>query len=112
MERDGSALAKLGGGMTDTALVILMVGIAAFHLRMHHRERNDDVDNCYDDNDDDNDDNKGEGSPWTVLADAATAAADLILARRAWVAVAAARDDDDNDQLTTANEAILPSRPE
>ena len=38
VERYGSALAKLGGGMTDTALAMLTVGIAASHLRMHHRE--------------------------------------------------------------------------
>jgi hypothetical protein len=35
MERDKSALAKLGGGMMDTALAILMAGIIASHLRMH-----------------------------------------------------------------------------
>ncbi len=38
VERDESALAKLGGGMTDTALAILMAGITASHLRMHRRE--------------------------------------------------------------------------
>jgi hypothetical protein len=36
------------------------------------------------------------GSPWTVVADAAKAAADLILARRAW-AVAARYNDRDNN---------------
>ena len=29
---------KLGGGMTDTALAMLMAGIAVSHLRMHLRE--------------------------------------------------------------------------
>ena len=38
VERDESALAKLGGGMTDTSLAILMAGITASHLRMHRRE--------------------------------------------------------------------------
>jgi hypothetical protein len=38
VECDESALAKLGGGMTDTALAILMAGITAFHLRMHCRK--------------------------------------------------------------------------
>ena len=33
-----SALAKLGGGMTDTALAMLTAGIAASHLRMHRRK--------------------------------------------------------------------------
>ena len=33
-----STLAKLGGGMTDTALAMLTAGIAASHLRMHRRK--------------------------------------------------------------------------
>ena len=52
VERNGSALAKLGGAMTDTALAILIAGIAASHLHMHRHERNDDNNDCYDDNDD------------------------------------------------------------
>ena len=43
------------------------------------------------DDDDDDDDDEG-GLPWMVMADAATAAADLILARRAWAVVV--RDND------------------
>ena len=82
----------------DTALAILIVGIVASHLRMHCRERDDDDDDCYDNKDDNNnEDNKGGGLPWMVLADAAVAAADLVLAMRAWAAVAAVRDEDDND---------------
>ena len=34
-----STLAKLGGGMTDTALAILMAGITVSHLCMHRREQ-------------------------------------------------------------------------
>jgi hypothetical protein len=74
VERDGSALAKLGRGMTDTALVILMVGIAASHLCMNRHERDNDDDKCYDDddnneddNDDDNDNDEGGGWLWLVL---------------------------------------------
>ncbi len=64
--------------MTDTALVILMAGIAASHLRMNRHECDDDDDNCYDDDDnedddDNNDNDEGGGSLWTVLADAAAA---------------------------------------
>jgi len=108
VEGDESALAKLGGAMTDTALAILMAGIVASHLRMHRCKR-DDVDNdCYDDDDDDND-GEGGGSPWTVLVDATAAAADLVLAcgwrwwrRRATTMTMIA--------MTRAREAILPSR--
>jgi hypothetical protein len=42
--RDGSALAKLGGGTTDTTLAMLMAGIAASHLCMHCCEPGDDND--------------------------------------------------------------------
>jgi hypothetical protein len=38
VERNESALTKLGGGMTDTVLAILMARITASHLRMHCRE--------------------------------------------------------------------------
>ena len=62
MERNGSALAKLGGAMTDTALAILIAGIATSHLHMHCHERNDDNSDCYDDNDDDDD----EGGEFAV----------------------------------------------
>ena len=75
VESDVSALAKLGEAMTDTALAILMAGIAASHLCIHNRERDNDDDGCYDNDDDDDEDNKGGGgSPWRVLADAAAAA--------------------------------------
>ena len=59
MERDGSALAKLGGGMTDTTLVIFMAKIATSHLRMHHCEHDNDDDDCYDDDDNKNDEGVG-----------------------------------------------------
>jgi hypothetical protein len=35
VERNESALAKLGEGMTDTIHAILMAGITASHLHMH-----------------------------------------------------------------------------
>jgi hypothetical protein len=38
VERDECALLKLWGGMTDTALAILIAGITTSHLRMHHHE--------------------------------------------------------------------------
>jgi hypothetical protein len=38
VDRNESTLAKLGGGMMDTALAILMVGIIASHLRIHPRK--------------------------------------------------------------------------
>ena len=78
MEGDESALAKLGGAMTDTTLAILMAGIVVSHLRMHRCKRDDADNDCYDDDDDD--DGKGGGLPWTVLVDATAAAADLVLA--------------------------------
>ena len=59
MERDGSALAKLGGAMTDTALTILMAGIATSHLRMHRCKRDNDNNDCYDDDDDKDDEGGG-----------------------------------------------------
>ena len=65
MEGDESALAKLGGAMTDTALAILMAGIVASHLRMHHCKRDDADNDCY--NDDDDDDGEGgvrRGRSW------------------------------------------------
>ena len=40
-----------------------------------------------DNNDDDDVDDEGGGLPWMVMADAATAAVDLILVRRAWAVV-------------------------
>ena len=84
VEGDESALAKLGGAMTDTTLAILMAGIVVSHLRMHRCKRDDADNDCYDDDDDD--DGKGGGLPWTVLVDATAAAADLVLAhgRRWW----------------------------
>jgi len=60
---DGSTLAKLGGAMMDTALTILMAGIAASHLRMHRRKCDDDDDDCYNNNgDDDNNDNDNDNN--------------------------------------------------
>jgi len=38
VECDGSALAKLGGGMRGTTLTMLMAGIATSHLPMHRCE--------------------------------------------------------------------------
>ncbi len=38
VEHDEFALTKLGGGMTETVLAILMAGITASHLRKHPRE--------------------------------------------------------------------------
>ncbi len=39
MGRNESAHAKLGGGMMDTTLTILMAGITASYLRMHPRDK-------------------------------------------------------------------------
>jgi len=96
VEGDESALAKLGGAMTDTALAILMAGIVASHLRMHRCKR-DDVDNdCYDDDDDDND---GEGGGFAVDGPGGRHRGCRGPRPGVWVAVvAAARDDDDNDR--------------
>ena len=66
--------------MADTALAILMAGIAASYLHLHC----DDVDD--DDNKPETAASGGVDSAWTVLVDAITMAADLILTRRrAWL---------------------------
>ena len=98
VEHDGSTLAKLGGAMTDTPLVILTCTVASATMMTTTATMTTTM--------------RGGGLLWTVLADATAAARDLVLARRAWAAVVAAHDDDNNDQPTTAKEAILPSRPE
>jgi hypothetical protein len=65
--------------MTDVALMMLMAGIAASHLRMHHQESND-HDDCNDHDDGPSSDGEG-GSPWTMLVNPVASAADLVLVR-------------------------------
>jgi len=88
--------------MTDTALTILMAGIAVSHLHMHRHERNNDNDDCYG-----NDDNKDdEGGVCHVRSWRTPPRLHLVLARRAWAAVAAARDDNDNDDGEGGNPPV------
>jgi hypothetical protein len=85
--------------MTDTALAMVMAGIAASYLYLHHQESN--IDNlekeevvCYS--------NKGvESRSWDVLVDTATMAANLILTKRALFTTTDSSGDDITNDTTS-----------
>ena len=77
----------------------LVVGLTAWFLvwvSILHVHQHACTAASYGDDDDDDYDEKGGGSPWTVMADAAAVAVDLILARSAWAVVAHDNNRDDN----------------
>ena len=80
--------------MTDTALAILMAGIAASYLYLHHDNTNDLEKEVVRSN------NKGVESSWTVLVNTATMAANLILTKRALFKT--------NDMVDDTNDPNLP----